>query len=45
MYTAKHAMLIRDKYPDVNVNVFYIDVRTPGKTMMSFIAEQWKSIM
>ena len=31
MYTAKHAMLIRDKYPDVQVNVFYIDVRTPGK--------------
>ena len=31
MYTAKHAMLIRDKYPDVNVTVFYIDVRTPGK--------------
>lgn len=27
MYTAKHAMLIRDKYPDVNVTVFYIDVR------------------
>ena len=31
MYTAKHAMLIRDKYPDTNVTVFYIDVRTPGK--------------
>ena len=27
MYTAKHAMLIRDKYPNTNVTVFYIDVR------------------
>ena len=36
MYTAKHAMLIRDKYPDVNVNVFYIDVRTPGKNYDEF---------
>ncbi len=36
MYTAKHAMLIRDKYPDVNVTVFYIDVRTPGKNFDEF---------
>ena len=36
MYTAKHAMLIRDKYPDVNVSVFYIDVRTPGKNFDEF---------
>lgn len=36
MYTAKHAMLIRDKYPDVQVNVFYIDVRTPGKNYDEF---------
>lgn len=36
MYTAKHAMLIRDKYPDVNVNVFYIDIRTPGKNYDEF---------
>ncbi len=36
MYTAKHAMLIRDKYPDVEVNVFYIDVRTPGKNFDEF---------
>jgi heterodisulfide reductase subunit A len=31
MYTCKHAMLIREKYPDVNVHVFYIDIRSPGK--------------
>ena len=36
MYTAKHAMLIRDKYPDVHVTVFYIDVRTPGKNFDEF---------
>ena len=36
MYTAKHAMLIRDKYPDVDVTVFYIGVRTPGKNFDEF---------
>lgn len=36
MYTAKHAMLIRDKYPDNDVYVFYIDVRTPGKNFDEF---------
>ncbi len=36
MYTAKHAMLIRDKYPDTHVTVFYIDVRTPGKNFDEF---------
>jgi len=36
MYTAKHAMLIREKYPDTEVSVFYIDVRTPGKNYDEF---------
>ena len=36
MYTAKHAMLVREKYPDVKVHVFYIDVRTPGKNFDEF---------
>ncbi|MBQ8308558.1 MAG: CoB--CoM heterodisulfide reductase iron-sulfur subunit A family protein, partial [Clostridia bacterium] len=36
MYTAKHAMLIREKYPDTEVHVFYIDVRTPGKNYDEF---------
>ena len=31
MYTAKHAMLLKEKYPDTEVYVFYIDVRAPGK--------------
>lgn len=44
MYTAKHAMLIREKYPDTKVHVFYIDVRTPGKNFDEFYrraAEQY----
>jgi len=36
MYTAKHSMLIRDKYPNMDVTVFYIDVRTPGKNFDEF---------
>ena len=36
MYTAKHAMLCREKYPDTDVYVFYIDVRTPGKGFDEF---------
>ena len=36
MYTAKHAMLIREKYPDTEIHVFYIDVRTPGKNYDEF---------
>ncbi len=36
MYTAKHAMLTRDKHPETEVYVFYIDVRTPGKNFDEF---------
>ena len=36
MYTVKHAMLCREKYPDTDVYVFYIDVRTPGKLFDEF---------
>lgn len=36
MYTAKHAMLCREKYPNTEVYVFYIDVRTPGKNFDEF---------
>ncbi len=36
MYTAKHVILVKDKYPDVDVHVFYIDVRTPGKNFDEF---------
>ena len=36
MYTSKHAMLVKEKYPDIDVHVFYIDVRTPGKNFDEF---------
>lgn len=36
MYNAKHAMYIREKYPNIDVTVFYIDVRTPGKGFDEF---------
>ena len=36
MYTAKQAILIKEKYPDTDVYVFYIDVRTPGKNFDEF---------
>ena len=36
MYTAKHAMIVKEKYPDIDVRVFYIDVRTPGKNFDEF---------
>ena len=36
MYTAKHAMLLAEKYPGTEVYVFYIDVRAPGKGFDEF---------
>ncbi len=36
MYTAKHAMLLKDHYPDMEAYVFYIDIRTPGKNFEEF---------
>lgn len=36
MYTAKHTMLIKEHYPDTEIHVFYIDVRTPGKAYDEF---------
>lgn len=36
MYTAKHAILIKEKHPETDVEVFYIDVRTPGKSFEEF---------
>ena len=43
MYTAKHAMLTREKYPDTDVYVFYIDVRTPARTSTSSTAARSRS--
>ena len=36
MYTAKHTIAIKEKYPHMDVDVFYIDVRTPGKNFDEF---------
>jgi len=36
MYTAKHAHLVRDKIPDANITVFYMDVRAFGKGYEEF---------
>ncbi|NPV48776.1 MAG: CoB--CoM heterodisulfide reductase iron-sulfur subunit A family protein [Armatimonadetes bacterium] len=36
MYTAKHALLIKEKYPDTKVYIFYIDVRATGKGYEEF---------
>ncbi|MEN6301190.1 MAG: CoB--CoM heterodisulfide reductase iron-sulfur subunit A family protein [Armatimonadia bacterium] len=37
MYTAKHALLLKEKYPDTQVYIFYIDVRATGKGYEEFI--------
>lgn len=36
MYTAKQAHLVKDKLPDANITVFYIDVRAFGKGFEEF---------
>ncbi|MDY6965027.1 MAG: CoB--CoM heterodisulfide reductase iron-sulfur subunit A family protein [Halobacteriota archaeon] len=36
MYTAKHAHLIREKVPDANISIFYMDVRAFGKAFEEF---------
>jgi heterodisulfide reductase subunit A len=36
MYTAKHAHLVRDRVPEANITVFYMDVRAFGKGYEEF---------
>ncbi len=36
MYTAKEAHLLRDRLPDANITVFYIDIRAFGKGFEEF---------
>ena len=36
MYTAKHAHLVRDRIPEANITVFYMDVRAFGKGYEEF---------
>jgi heterodisulfide reductase subunit A len=39
MYTAKHAILLREKAPDCEAYVFYIDIRATGKGYEEFIRD------
>jgi heterodisulfide reductase subunit A len=39
MYTAKHAILLREKAPDAQAYVFYIDIRATGKGYEEFIRD------
>jgi heterodisulfide reductase subunit A len=36
MYTIKNALVFKEKYPDANVYIFYIDIRTPSKGYEEF---------
>jgi len=37
MYTAKHALLLRERYPETKAYVFYIDIRANGKGYEEFV--------
>ncbi len=37
MITAKQAFMVKEKYPDAEVYVYYIDMRTAGKGLKSSI--------
>jgi len=36
MYTIKNALVLKDKYPDMDITIFYIDIRTPAKGYEEF---------
>ena len=36
MYTIKNALILKDKYPDMDVSIFYMDIRTPAKGYEEF---------
>jgi len=36
MYTIKNALVFKEKYPDADVYIFYIDIRTPAKGYEEF---------
>ncbi|MFB3818914.1 MAG: 4Fe-4S binding protein [Candidatus Methylomirabilales bacterium] len=37
MYTAKHALLLREKVPDATAYIFYMDIRANGKGYEEFV--------
>lgn len=47
MYTAKHAVIMKEKAPDITAYIFYIDLRTAGKGYEEFqrrAAEEFDAI-
>jgi len=36
MYTIKNALLLKTMYPDMDITIFYIDIRAPGKGYEEF---------
>ena len=36
MYTIKNALLLKQTYPDMDVSIFYMDIRTPAKSYEEF---------
>ena len=45
MYTAKHALLFKERVPDGEVTIFYIDVRASGKGYEEFIKRVQEEFM
>lgn len=39
MYAVKQTWLIKEKYPDIDIYVHYIDMRTPGKDFEEYYAQ------
>jgi len=37
MYTAKHSILLKEKHPETQIYIFYIDVRAAGKGYEEFV--------
>ena len=38
MYTIKNALLLKQTYPDMDITIFYMDIRTPSKGYEEFYA-------
>ena len=36
MYTIKNALLLKQTYPDMDITIFYMDIRTPSKGYEEF---------
>jgi len=36
MYTIKNALVLKSLYPDMDISIFYIDIRTPAKSYEEF---------